>query len=29
MDMQIQWHSLSNYEYEGDAEIDERFSRLV
>ena len=28
-DMQLQWHSLSNYEYEGDAEIDERFSRLV
>jgi hypothetical protein len=29
MEMQVQWHSLSDYEYEGDAEIDERFSRLV
>ncbi len=29
VEMQIQWHSLSNYEYEGDAELDERFSRLV
>lgn len=29
VDMQVQWHSLSDYEYEGDAELDERFSRLV